>query len=52
MCVIHWVQVPRKLQKAVWAHYRPGQCVDKEPSAEWHAAADAAIAYVAELEGR
>jgi hypothetical protein len=51
MCLGHWRRVPRKLQRAVWDSYRPGQCDDRNPSEEWHVAADAAIAYVAILEG-
>jgi len=50
MCARHWRMVPSDLQRAVWATYRPGQCDDKRPSAAWHAAADAAIAHVAERE--
>lgn len=50
MCLKHWRMVPRKLQRAVWATYRPGQCDDKQPSVEWHEAADAAIAAVAAKE--
>lgn len=52
MCFKHWRMVPRDLQRAVWATYRPGQCDDKRPSPEWHAAADAAIAAVAQKERR
>ena len=51
MCGRHWRKVPRRIQRLVWAHYRPGQCDDKRPSAEWHEAADAAIAAVAVKEG-
>jgi hypothetical protein len=51
MCGRHWKMVPPELQKAVWHHYRAGQCDDKDVTAEWHTAADAAIAYVATLEG-
>lgn len=51
MCWAHWKQVPRDLAAAVYATYRPGQCDDKSPSAAWHVAADAAIGFVAELEG-
>lgn len=47
MCWKHWCRVPRAIQRAVWRHYRPGQCDDKQPSAEWHQAADAAIGAVA-----
>lgn len=52
MCLRHWRMVPRNLQRAVWLHYRPGQCDDKNPSEAWHQAADAAIAFVAAREGR
>jgi hypothetical protein len=51
MCGRHWGLVPAKLQRAVWATYRSGQCDDKCPSEEWHEAADAAIAAVALREG-
>lgn len=44
--------VPPKLQRGVWRHYREGQCDDKNPSPEWHVAADKAIVAVAVLEGR
>ena len=52
MCLRHWRMVPKRIQRAVWKHYREGQCDDKNPSYEWHHAADAAIASVAELEER
>lgn len=50
MCPKHWWMVPRELRLAVWREYRSGQELDKRPSAAWHAAADAAIAAVFELE--
>jgi hypothetical protein len=53
MCLRHWRMVPKDLQRAVWAAYRPGQCdLDPAPSEAWHVAADAAILAVAKLEGR
>ena len=52
MCLRHWRMVPRTIQRAVWAAYRPGQCADMRPSEAWHRAADAAIGYVARAEGR
>lgn len=52
MCLRHWRMVPRPLQRQVWATYRPGQEVDKEPTGVYLAAAKAAIASVAEKEGR
>lgn len=51
MCRKHWRMVPRKLQAAVWAHYRPGQEVDKRPTTDYLDAADAAIRAVAQKEG-
>src|ERR1019366_5760370 len=46
-CPSHWFMVPRSIQADVWKHYRDGQCQDMNPSKEWHAAADAAIGFVA-----
>lgn len=50
MCIRHWRLVPPDLQRAVWRHYRPGQCDDKRPSPDWLSAARAAIDAVAALE--
>lgn len=44
--------VAKKIQIAVWAHYRDGQCDDMSPSKEWFTAADAAIGWVARSEGK
>lgn len=52
MCWHHWKQVPKTIQQAVYLHYRVGQCDDKSPSREWFHAAEAAIGYVAQQEGR
>ncbi len=52
MCRRHWRMVPRKVQLAVWRHFRPGQEVEKDPSEAWHRAADAAIGFVAKSERR
>lgn len=52
MCLTHWRRVPRGIQQAVWSSYRAGQCDDRKPSKAWHDAADAAIGYVARLEGQ
>lgn len=51
MCPRHWRMVPRSLQCNVWAHYRPGQEVDKRPTVAYLDAADAAIRAVAAREG-
>lgn len=50
MCPYHWRQVPRELRAAVWEHYRPGQEVDKQPSAAYLEAMQRAIRAVAEKE--
>ncbi len=46
MCRQHWFSLPKALRDAVWATYRPGQEVDKRPSAEYLAAAKTAIAFL------
>lgn len=50
-CKPHWEQVPDVLKAAVWAHYRPGQEVDKVPSRTYCAVQRLAVAYVAKQEG-
>lgn len=35
MCYPHWIQVPADLRRLIWRHYRRGQEVDKNPSAEY-----------------
>jgi len=51
MCYPHWKKVSRPLQRAVWLHYRDGQCnLTPPPSPAWHEAAKAAIVYVVKLE--
>jgi hypothetical protein len=52
MCRRHWWMVPKPLRDAVWAEYRPGQEVDKRPSNEYMDAQRAAVAAVAEREGK
>jgi hypothetical protein len=51
MCGRHWRSVPKVIQRAVWRHYRAGQCDDKDVSKAWLQAADAAIGFVARAEG-
>lgn len=46
MCRRHWFMVPKDIQRAVWTHYRAGQCKDKKPSDEYLEAALSAIVYV------
>jgi hypothetical protein len=52
MCKVHWFKVPAVIRERVWQTYRTGQCDDKNPSVEWMAAADAAIGFIAKLEGK
>jgi hypothetical protein len=52
MCPHHWRLVHPTIQRAVWSNYRAGQCDDMAPSKFWIRAADAAIGYVARLEGK
>jgi hypothetical protein len=51
MCGRHWRSVPKAIQRAVWRHYRAGQCDDNDVSKAWLQAADAAIGFVARAEG-
>ncbi len=50
MCLAHWRKVPLLLQRKVWRYYRPGQEVDKQPSAEYLAVMKEAIQAVWERE--
>lgn len=40
-CKTHWFRLPSRLRSRIWATYRPGQEVDKRPSAEYLSAAAA-----------
>ena len=31
-CKTHWFKLPLRLRQEVWASYRPGQEIDKQPS--------------------
>ena len=52
MCLKHWRMVPRAIQKRVWAEYRPGQEVDKQPTTEYLRIMQMAINAVAIREGK
>lgn len=52
MCKPHWDLVPRRTQRELWTHYRPGQERDKQPSAAYLRAAGACVRAVGEAEGR
>lgn len=41
MCAKHWFMLPHGLRRQIWATYRAGQEIDKRPSAEYMAAAEA-----------
>jgi hypothetical protein len=51
MCARHWRMVPKHIQREIWATYRPGQEIDKRPSAEYMAAQRRAIDAVKDIEG-
>jgi len=42
--------VPRDIQDAIWRYYRPGQEIDKNPSAEYMTVQRQVVAAVALLE--
>lgn len=50
MCARHWKMVPKDLQAQIWAHYRPGQEIDKRPTQTYLDIMDQAIAAVAKRE--
>jgi hypothetical protein len=52
MCARHWQMVPRAVKVLVWKHYRPGQEIDKRPSAEYMLVQRAAVWAVFVAEGR
>jgi len=34
-CKTHWFKLPKYLRARIWATYRPGQEIDKNPSPEY-----------------
>lgn len=50
-CGPHWRALPAELQREIWRTYRKGQEIDKRPSAEYLAAAEACIAFWIEQDG-
>ena len=46
MCKKHWFALPKPMRDAVWAAYRPGQEVTRDPSREYLEASRAAIEYL------
>lgn len=51
MCKRHWYMLPKRLRDAVWATYRPGQEVTKDPSDMYMAVSREAIEWLARHEG-
>lgn len=52
MCLRHWRMVPKDVQDLVWAHYRSGQEIDKQPSHAYLMAQRSAVWSVWVLEGK
>lgn len=50
MCRRHWRMLPAELRALVWKHYRPGQEVDKKPSADYLEVTQRAKAFIARFE--
>lgn len=36
-CKKHWYQLPKKFRNKIWATYRPGQEITKDPSPQYRA---------------
>ena len=47
-CKAHWHALPQRLRDAIWVAYRPGQEIDKHPSAEYVAVAQEVQQWIAE----
>lgn len=47
-CKKHWFTLPKALRDRIWATYRPGQEIDKNPSAEYLEAARAVQDWIRE----
>lgn len=44
-CREHWYALPKKIRDAIWREYRPGQEIDKDPSARYMAVQRLACAH-------
>ena len=51
-CREHWYSLPKPLRDRIWATYRPGQEVDKNPSEEYVEAALAARRFALYTDGK
>lgn len=47
-CHKHWYRLPKPLRARIWATYRPGQEVTKDPSPAYLEAADAVQRWIRE----
>jgi len=47
-CKAHWFKLPLRLRNRIWKTYRPGQEIDKTPSAEYLAVAREVQDWIAE----
>lgn len=47
MCLPHWRMLPKTFQNDIWANYRPGQEIRKDPTNEYIKATQAARLIVA-----
>ena len=45
-CAPHWFRLPTRLRARIWRAYRPGQEIDKRPSAEYLAVAKDVQAWI------
>lgn len=50
-CRRHWYMLPNSIRRKIWAHYRPGQEIDKKPTVEYLYWSFRAQLFVADLEG-
>lgn len=51
-CKAHWDRLPKEIRDRIWAAYRPGQEIDKNPSEAYIEAARAARDWIAEQQSR
>lgn len=47
-CRAHWFKLPKQIRNRIWATYRPGQEIDKNPSSAYVEAAQDALIWIRE----
>lgn len=47
-CKVHWFLLPARLRRRIWATYKPGQEITKQPSDAYLAAAKAVRDWIAQ----